>query len=188
MKTRKILLILSALVAVALISGIVSTIVVAAWPFVDVGPGHWAYNSIKWLYDNKITTGYGDNTYRPNNTVQRDEMAAFLHRQAGALVAAGAHVVPKEGGGHEIKEWFNNVNGQKPTQTWFFAHGVNFGFDMSNKLVQCTVDMDDSVTSFCSAKTGNNQVLVAVYDLEADVPALGTAGFWVLVYGHDIQP
>ena len=36
--------------------------------------------------------------------------------------------------------------------------------------------------------TADNQVLVAVYDLDADVPVLVTAGFWVLVYGHDIQP
>ena len=188
MKKNKILLILSALIIVTLISVVVSTIVVAAWPFTDIGPSHWAYNSIKWLYDNDITTGYPDNTYRPDNNVKRDEMAAFLYREAGTLVAAGAHVVPKSGGGFIIDEWFNNVNGQKPTHGWLLAHNIDFHFDTGNRFPVCTIDWDNSVTSFCSAKVSGQSVVVSVYDLDADVPALGKAGFWVMVFGKDIQP
>ena len=114
-------------------------------------------------------------------------MAAFLHREAGALVAAGAHIVPKSGGGFEIEEWFNNVNGTEPTHTWFFAHGINFDFDMTDKLVMCAVDMTDSVTSLCTVKKGSTNVLVSVYDTDAD-SLLEPYGFLVIVYGNDIQP
>jgi len=40
--------------------------------------GHWAETFICWMKDNGITTGYVDGTYRPNNTVNRAVMAAFL--------------------------------------------------------------------------------------------------------------
>ena len=159
----------------------------AAWPFVDVGPGHWAYNSIKWLCDNKITTGYPDNTYHPDNNVKRDEMAAFLHRQAGAWVAAGVHIEPKSGGGFEVTDWFNNVNGQKPIHTWFLAHGINFGFPTENRFPLCVVDGQDSVTSLCSVQVGGNLVLVSVYDVKND-SLFEPTGFWLLVFGLDIQP
>ena len=114
-------------------------------------------------------------------------MAAFLHREASALVAAGAHIVPKSGGGFEIEEWFNNVIGTEPTHTWIFAHGINFDFDMTDKLVMCSVDMTDSVTSLCTVKKGSTNVLMSVYDTDAD-SLLEPYGFWVIVYGNDIQP
>ena len=187
MKKRKMGLIVLAFVFVAIISGLFSGLVVAAWPLSDVSPSHWAYNYIKWLYDNGITTGYPDNTYRPSNTVQRDEMAAFLQRQAGATVAAGAHVEPKVGGGMEITEWFNNVNGQKPTLTWDFAWIIDFHFKPDNRFPVCTVDMDGSLYGLCTVKFLNEKVRVGIYDVDED-SFLEPIGFWILVFGNDIQP
>jgi len=183
MKKQKIVLFISALAIIVLVSGFVSTIVLAAWPFVDVSPGDWFYTSAKWLYDNGITTGYEDNTYRPNNNVTRAEMAAFLHREAGALIAAGAHVEPKSGGGFEITEWFNNVNGLEPTHNWFAGHGINFHFDMDGRFPMCTVDMDDSIDAVCSAQMGEEQVLIQVWDISSET-LLQPIGFWVIVVGN----
>ena len=176
------------LLMVALIVGSVSAFVIIplVGPFDDISIFHWAVRDITWLKSNDITTGYSDNTFRPDNNVTRAEMAAFLHREAGALVAAGAHIVPKSGGGHEIDEWFNNVNGTEPTHSWFIAHGIDFGFDLEDKFVMCSIDASDSITSICSIQKGETNVLVTIYDMDADM--LGTAGFWVLVYGNDIQP
>lgn len=39
--------------------------------------------AIQWLADQRLTTGYGDGTYRPLGTVNRDAMAAFIYRLAG---------------------------------------------------------------------------------------------------------
>jgi hypothetical protein len=50
--------------------------------FSDVGTGHWAFRHIEALAASGITVGYGDGTYRPNNSVTRAEMAVFI---AGAL-------------------------------------------------------------------------------------------------------
>jgi len=46
-------------------------------PFTDIA-GHWAEIFIEELYDQGITGGYPDGTYRPENQVTRAEMAVFL--------------------------------------------------------------------------------------------------------------
>ena len=46
-------------------------------PFSDIG-GHWAEAWIEDLYDEGITSGFPDGTYRPDNQVTRAEMAVFL--------------------------------------------------------------------------------------------------------------
>lgn len=56
----------------------------AATPFSDVPPTSQFYKEITWLASKGITTGYGDYTYRPLQPVNRDAMAAFLYRFAGA--------------------------------------------------------------------------------------------------------
>lgn len=52
----------------------------ASKPFADVSSEHWAYNYIMALLASGMTTGYSDNTYRPDNAVTREEMAVFVSR------------------------------------------------------------------------------------------------------------
>lgn len=51
--------------------------------FDDVLVGHPFFSNIQWLVNAGITTGYGDNTFRPSAAVTRQAMAAFLYRLAG---------------------------------------------------------------------------------------------------------
>ncbi|WP_193103739.1 alkaline phosphatase PhoX [Brachybacterium sp. FME24] len=53
-------------------------------PFSDMGPGMEHYESVLWAYENGIAKGYKDGTFRPVQPVNRDAMAAFLHRLAGS--------------------------------------------------------------------------------------------------------
>ena len=46
-------------------------------PFSDI-TGHWAEAWIEDLFDEGITSGFPDETYRPENQVTRAEMAVFL--------------------------------------------------------------------------------------------------------------
>lgn len=52
----------------------------ASKPFADVSSEHWAYDYVMALLASGITTGYSDNTYRPDNAVTREEMAVFVSR------------------------------------------------------------------------------------------------------------
>ena len=51
--------------------------------FTDVSPGMQFFPYIEAIYSGGITTGYGDGTYRPRDTVTRGQMAAFLSRALG---------------------------------------------------------------------------------------------------------
>jgi hypothetical protein len=48
--------------------------------FTDVPETHWAFKYVQKMYDEGITTGYTDGTYRPSQNVNRAQMAAFIAR------------------------------------------------------------------------------------------------------------
>jgi hypothetical protein len=52
----------------------------AGHQFIDVPNTNQFHDDIDWLADYGITTGYGDFTFRPGQTVTRQATAAFLHR------------------------------------------------------------------------------------------------------------
>jgi CSLREA domain-containing protein len=54
-------------------------------PFSDIA-GHWANAWIEQLYDEGITAGYPDGTFRPDNPVTRAEMAVFLVATFGLTI------------------------------------------------------------------------------------------------------
>lgn len=54
----------------------------ASSPFVDVPTTSQFYKEIAWLASTKISGGWPDQTFRPLQPVNRDAMAAFLHRFA----------------------------------------------------------------------------------------------------------
>lgn len=55
------------------------TIVVA---YSDVPESHTFFPTVSWLAKSRITDGYGDGTFQPDNAVSRGQMAAFLYRFA----------------------------------------------------------------------------------------------------------
>jgi hypothetical protein len=48
--------------------------------FLDVPPGHWAYDYIEYAADADIVTGYQDGTYQPGLALDRAQMAVFVAR------------------------------------------------------------------------------------------------------------
>ena len=53
-------------------------------PFNDVAdPGSWYYNAVKWASGEGIVTGYEDGTFKPNDTIYRQDLALILNRYAG---------------------------------------------------------------------------------------------------------
>jgi hypothetical protein len=51
--------------------------------FTDVALDHWAYDSIEYAAANGIVEGYENDTYRPDLTLTRAEMAVFIARAVG---------------------------------------------------------------------------------------------------------
>lgn len=64
-------------------------------PFPDVSPASTHYRAIVWMVQQQITHGYGDGTFRPLSSVNRDALAAFLYRLAkGAPASLPAPAFP----------------------------------------------------------------------------------------------
>lgn len=57
--------------------------------FADVPASAQFRTEIEWLAGLGITTGWADGTFRPQELIRRDAMAAFLHRMEDALATAG---------------------------------------------------------------------------------------------------
>lgn len=53
-------------------------------PFKDVPTSHPFYREIAWMYQAGIARGWEDGTFRPQQSVNRDAMAAFFYRLSGA--------------------------------------------------------------------------------------------------------
>lgn len=51
-------------------------------PFKDVKPGDPFYKEIIWAKQQGVSTGWSDGTFRPNDKIKRDAMAAFMYRLA----------------------------------------------------------------------------------------------------------
>jgi hypothetical protein len=74
--------------------------------------GHWAEAWIEQLYNEGITVGYGDGTFRPDNDVKRSEIAVFLLRAKYGIAYSPP---PPSGGvfsdidGHWGQAWIEEI-------------------------------------------------------------------------------
>ncbi|MCJ7584939.1 MAG: S-layer homology domain-containing protein [Anaerolineales bacterium] len=188
MNKRKIFLIIAAFILTSIITSLGTVAVLAAWPFGDVNPGDWFYNDVYWLSSNGITQGCTSSQYCPNNYVTRAEMAAFLHREAGALVAAGVHIQRDGSNNPFVGDWFNNVNGVAPTVTGGGGvYYIDFGFIVTNRFPTCTIDLfwpetRDVTCSVYNPQANPTQIEVVTWDNFTTYYA--STEFWVMLYGQ----
>jgi hypothetical protein len=57
--------------------------------FTDVSCGDWYYVYTMYLFDNGITSGYPDGTFKPNNQISRAEIATFTVLARGLTYTGG---------------------------------------------------------------------------------------------------
>ncbi len=76
----------SSLLILGVLLGAIPTALAAA-VFSDVSEDAWYETSVVSLFDRGVIEGYSDNTYRPDNSVNRAEMAVMLDRSMNLLLA-----------------------------------------------------------------------------------------------------
>jgi hypothetical protein len=79
-KTKRVLFIGIGLVAMTLIIGVSSASAVTQNCFTDVNTSHWFHDFVCWMYDNGLSAGYPDGSFRPNNNITRAETAVLAQR------------------------------------------------------------------------------------------------------------
>lgn len=159
-----------AAIAAATAAVVAPTAVWAFNDFPDVADDNTHHDNIGWLSDNDITQGCGDGTnFCPADNVSRQQMASFMRNLARHVVAGGVSVEHTLGNINVVRS-FNNVNDVAPAVT--FADGiytVDFGFDVSDSVVQCTnegiASTGDRTCSVDTAAVDDEVVRVSVYDV-----------------------
>ncbi len=53
-------------------------------PFKDVIPSSWYFNAVKYVYDNKIVSGYNETTFAPDDKLTRGMLVTILYRIEGS--------------------------------------------------------------------------------------------------------
>jgi hypothetical protein len=88
--------------------------------FSDVSTRHPFHRHIEWFAESGITTGYPDGTFRPDRTVPRDAMAAFLFRDSGTTSYTAPSTPP-----------FSDVSTRHPFYrevSWLTDRGITEGY------------------------------------------------------------
>ena len=66
-------------------------------PFKDVDKNHWAYDAIRWAYNNGIVKGYSDDKFAPDEYISRAQMVTMLYRYDGSPKVSGDLSMFKDG-------------------------------------------------------------------------------------------
>lgn len=58
--------------------------------FTDVKSTAWYYDAVTWAAENHVVGGYTDGTFRPNQSITRQEVAVMLYARAGRPAVSGS--------------------------------------------------------------------------------------------------
>lgn len=93
----------------------------AAEMFTDVAPGDWYADAIAWAASEGVAEGYEDGSFRPNDAITREQLAAMLWRYAGKPEAEDALSVFTDGA--DTSGWAQQA------MSWAVARGLITGVD-----------------------------------------------------------
>ena len=93
----------------------------AAEMFTDVAPGDWYADAIAWAASEGVAEGYEDGSFRPNDAITREQLAAMLWRYAGKPEAEDALSVFTDGA--DTSGWAQQA------LSWAVAQGLITGAD-----------------------------------------------------------
>ena len=145
---RVVILTSVAILTIAALAVFLVPTALAVDAFPDVPDSHWAHDFIKWLFDNGITSGFPDGTYRPDNNVTRAEMAVFVQQVAGAGSAGPVTDADKLDG------LDSTAFAQLPIITRLHYSGQN-----SDSSITATFEQIREVGSFTKVRTSTDLLL-----------------------------
>lgn len=94
--------------------------------FKDVATNNVFYKEISWLASTGITTGWADGTFRPNASVNRDTMAAFMYR-FGSMCNINAVDNYKAPASQKFRDTPKNIAFYKE-MSWMADAGISTGW------------------------------------------------------------
>ena len=104
--------------------------------FVDVAPGSYCYEAVKWAVANGITKGTDATHFSPNATCTRDQVVTFMYRAEGEPAVGGSNGFVDVAAGSYC---YNAVQ-------WAVANGITKGTDATHFSPSATCTRGQVVT------------------------------------------
>ena len=89
--------------------------------FTDVAPGDWYADAIAWAAAEGVAEGYEDGSFRPNDAITREQLAAMLWRYAASPETGGD--LSAFADGDDTSDWAQQA------MSWAVAQGLITGVD-----------------------------------------------------------
>lgn len=141
-------------------------------PFRDLTTKSKFFKEIMWLYMAGVTTGYSDNTFRPNNATTRAEIAAFLYRADGHPLDAPRLTAPKsftvKGAGYGHGVGMSQYGAYGMAKEGSSAAQILQHYYRGTSVKTGNADMDIKVEVFGSGADSRNSVVFNVRSLGDD--------------------
>lgn len=147
----------------AILAGFVTALPTAAAQFSDVSPSNWAYDYITSLVDMGVVSGNPDGTFRPDNSLNRAEMAKIA---VNVAKLSGVIASDDMSGATAFKD--------VPADQWFYSY---VSIASKNKIFEGYRDAQGNLTGvFGPGNTVNRAEASKVLLLSAGVPEMLTPG------------
>ncbi|WP_318152438.1 alkaline phosphatase PhoX [Brachybacterium huguangmaarense] len=130
--------------------------------FTDVPEGTMYYDEIMWMASEGITTGYPDGTFRPLSPVNRDAMAEYLYRLAGAPAITPPRTQPFT----DVRPGMEHYE----AMIWAYQQGIAQGF--GDRTFRPTAPIArDAMAAFLYRYAGSPETAAPTSPPFTDVPA-----------------
>ena len=83
--------------------------------FTDVPQDSWYSSAVNWAAEHEIVTGNGDDTFSPEESITREQLAVMLYRYAKF---AGKNMMVADAGNSEFKDWETVSDWAREAMLW----------------------------------------------------------------------
>ena len=162
--------------------------------FKDTNESHWAYEFIRSLASNYITTGYPDSTFKPEQNITRAEFSVLVTRAKEESFRPDINILPKKiDNTIYYPQLYGMTNGdiQNQINDTFKSHAVEL-FNYYNELISRGVEEGDPMLEYYTVDSDyevkyhqNNRLSIVSFDYEYTGGAHGS--YWYTAHNFDLN-
>ncbi|MCL1805552.1 MAG: S-layer homology domain-containing protein, partial [Clostridiales bacterium] len=136
-------------------------------PFLDVNPGDWFYDNVRFAFARGLMTGVADDRFGPNMTLTRGMVVTVLHRIAGSPATAVANPF----GDVPVGEWYADA------VAWAASKGVVAGYGDGAFGPEDDITREQMAAILANYEAFSGRIPPAVTD-DRDFADAGDIGGW----------
>ena len=162
--------------------------------FKDTNESHWAYEFIRALASNYITTGYADSTFKPDQNITRAEFSVLVTRAKEETFRPDINILPKKMNDtiyYPQLYGMANVDIQNQINTTFKNHAVGL-LNYYNEIISWGIEAEDPMLEYYTVDSEyeikyhqNNRLSIVSFDYEYTGGVHGL--YWYTAHNFDLN-